>query len=593
MNQLNKPLYILDEKVILNENFNLNNFTLPENSLLINKNDSIKNIEFDELLAGTFSKIIEKDDKENNNIKNYKVNSNDKESKPNIIHSEEASEKSISNSNDVSNHNNLEELIKKYKEDIGIMNLQANQIHLEKFIKPECIDNNLISHEKLENLNELALSAENNFLTKGKPKIETFCNFTIEDLMEAENFSCLNQNLCDENKADFENIRVNLKSLEKFNNPERYKIVAKKAVKNDFSWYLLADKLTDLDFFSYETLLWIPAKLIENKLTLYEIDKSADVKEKNSINSMRQSKNKQCITCLKRTNSSRIRSFDININQLNEKEIKNSNSSSSKKENVNNIANRSINTEISSSRNLENFENFENYEIDQNEENGYYNNLQMDIKFNTMLREKNLEIEKLSKTEMEMNRKLKEKKIELFDYKQLFEKLMKLNNEPVNANNASKIVSFEKYELLYNQYKKEQEKLSDLAKKYGEIKNELENVNKVFESYVNEGKKAKIGEGNNNGYNDLNNKTSMVFEKENFKNIIGAKNQVKAAGFLNNAKNKFIDFHENQYSKANNPGSLVCNTFSGVNNSNFTLNSSINMESEAREKHATDGPFIV
>lgn len=615
----------LDEKDFNNEDYlNLNNFILPElnnasnsrnnNELALkneeenNLNNSIQYMKFEEVLTGTFSKTKETGAKEkieiskNNKIFNNEIANENNQNKLIKIHSEEATEKSLfagnSNSNETNNdhNNNLEELIKKYKEDIYYLNYEKIQTQAEH--KKELIS---AAAEKHENKAEIAGKSESSLSKKCKQKIETFCNFTVEDLIEPENHSSLNQNLCDGNNLDFENIRVNIKSFEKFNNPERYKIVAKKSIKNDFIWYLLADKLIDLDFFSYETLLWIPAKLIESKLTLYEIDKSADIDEKNSINSMRQSKSKQCISCLKRSNSRKSRSsYDININQINEKETKNANlnlnPSSSNRDNVNNNVNRSYNTENSSSRN---FENFENYESIENEENVYYNNLQKDIRLNALLREKNMEIEKLSKTEKDLNSKLNDKKIEFFEAKQLCEKLLKVNKEPVNSSNSAKIVSFDKYELLFNQYKKEQDKRSDLAKKYEEIKTELESANKLLESYSNEiNKKTKKAETKNGmsykGNKDSGNiKSSLDAEKESFQNLISAKNQDKASSLLfNNAKNKFCDFTANDVGKAY-PGSLVCNTYAGVNNLNFTLNSSINIESEAREKHVTEGAFIV
>ena len=43
--------------------------------------------------------------------------------------------------------------------------------------------------------------------------------------------------------------------------------------------------MTDLEFFSFETLVWVPSKIIEYKLTLYlyEVDRSAEIDEKNNL----------------------------------------------------------------------------------------------------------------------------------------------------------------------------------------------------------------------------------------------------------------------------------------------------------------------
>jgi len=527
-------------------------------------------------------------------------------------------EKEIDNNLLEENHKNNKELI-------------YTNVNNKTFVKEKYLKKKILNTEASKSLLELDISkqvinlSENNTKNISKKKIESICNFTVEDLIEPENITLLNNNQCDENNTDNENICVNIKKLEKFNKPERYKIVAKKTIKNNFSWYLLSDKLTDLDFFSYETLLWVPAKTIENKLSLYELDKSTELDEKCSSNSnntiiTRNKQNYKCIICHKKSSSRKRSGYDINILTFNEKEFYNSNQNSnnlinnSNQQNIcnKNIVNKGFNNEGSSSRNLENFENFEFFDEDlENEENSHRNSsLLKDIKFNTTIREKNLEIEKLNKNEKDLNRKLKEKKLIIKELKQINEKLFKTNNESLNINNSSKIVSLEKYEILFSQYKKELEKRKDIIKKYEEIKSELELTNKKVENYKETHDKKKLDEKKypkNLSNSDINllpvkeksenknllkdNNISIELEKENFKNLLSSKYQSeKIFNFKIDNNSDLIDINICK----NNAAYPVCNTFSGINDLNFTLNSSMNIESVNREKNnVTEGAFIV
>lgn len=500
---------------------------------------------------------------------------------------------------------------------------------------------------------------------KGKEKIESFCNFTIEDLMEADNASSNNNNNGNsksnnidllnnknENLIDNDNIRVNLSRLERYNNPERFKIITKKLIKKNFVWYLLCDKLTDLEFFSYETLLWVPGKIIEKNLNKFEVDKSAEIFEEknisnynssgtNNANKLNNFFNSKCLECIKRSylsncskaasksvghsiSSSKKRSkYNININQINEKELNFSNRNHSadlvgendKYQNNllslcelsrghNNISNNKRTGKNSSLRDIENFENFENYLEDNNQDTDINDRLIKDIKFNSMMREKNLEIEKLISIQNDLCKKLNDKHLETMEHKQLTDKLLRAAYED-SGNNKSKNVSYEKYEILFNQFKKEQDKRSELSKCYEELKLELESANnKINELNKNKENKIKLktkkieSKINLKLDNELNN-ISLDFDKDGVKKLIG--NKLNIANNYNTSDNAKIDVNRNcnsnnsaadkkSASKKNEvfnnyvSSGGVCNT--AGNNYVFTLNSSHNNESEYRDKKA-------
>ncbi len=608
MNQKQIDLTKMDS----NLNINSKNSNNKQNNMFDNSDDLKDSILYmrtdDDNVTCNFIDISINNNFENNNqiddLKNNIIAITSNEIKLNKYDPVESLENNLKCSNDAIN--NLENIIRKYNDDdkniLFSNNLTENNniTYLEGYKnenKNLNMDQKFIDYNKSNYKNNYDFVSSNIILTGAdneKNKIESFSNFTVEDLIEPDE-------AFKNNNIEYENIRVNLKNLEKFNNPARFKIVAKKIIKNDFKWYLLADKLTDLHFFSYETMLWIPANMIDEKITLYEVDKSADEEYKYSINiNQNKSNNYKCIKCLKKSNIGKRSTCEININQFNEKEMRNINPNNDRENTI-----KSYKTENSSSRN---FENFEDVEKEENEQN-YNNNLLKEIKFNSIIREKNFEIEKLKNIEKELNKKFTEKNLEVLKYRQLSEKLFKVNSVTINSNNnTNKIVSLNKYELLYNQYTKEQEKIIDISKKYEETKIQLDNANNLIENLKLNNKNTCKSERNatsnkkENKNNDIQNisQKSLFTDKnlsneiQNFKNLISAKynSEKNPVNFFNKNKSNKIKMHNTEFS--NNNSNPVFPTHIGNYNLNFTLSSNADIESGIRDKsNVTEGGLFV
>ena len=375
------------------------------------------------------------------------------------------------------------ELFKKYNKEINEKNkkLQKENSELEsnsrmyKIISEEyknALDFAMKKNDKLQYDNiHNDFNNDNNIISNShrSTKQENIANFTVEDIIEAGEINLENPKSSRRENTNKNNLKKNIenlnfkdseiklflnfnkendeekfnfeKYLEKFNNPSEYKIAACQKINDELIWYLLVEKKIDnlldkLDIFNkniddindlnildncensgnlvktYDNYMWIPGKIISLNLPMFEFDDFSLVEKFENKKENESSIEKLCIECKKN------RSIQINKNpKLEDLEKKNNNN----------------------------------------------------------FKEKNNEIKDLLIIQDDLCKKLSEKSIELENYKETCNKLLKINSN--NLENI-KTIPLEKYEVLLNEFKEEQEKGYELTKVYEQLKNNYDNLPK-------------------------------------------------------------------------------------------------------------------
>ncbi len=293
------------------------------------------------------------------------------------------------------------------------------------------------------------------------------------------------------NKFSFSNY------LEKFNDPNEYKILTYKKLNNDLIWYLLINKN-------------IPNNNTTNKIDIENRGESNFARNTSNINDLDLNMIKRIV---KKKSSNNIIGFSSLDDKEGKRNANNSNNNLIKnydyymwipgKMIANNLSNFEFEKNSSESNTIETgilnnkdknmtqsyvCEKCEKSKKDMNNLLQHQNELEK--KYSAMLDEKDLEIKDLLNLQEDLMKKLSDKGQEIENYKETCDKLLKASREE-NINNSSnvkiineniKTVSLEKYDILLNEFRDEQDKGYELMKVYEQLKSDYDKiVKKLFD----------------------------------------------------------------------------------------------------------------
>jgi len=251
---------------------------------------------------------------------------------------------------------------------------------------------------------------------------------------------------------------------------------------------------------------------------------------------------------------------------------------------------------------------------------------ELEKKYTSMLDEKDSEVKELVNIQEELLKKLSEKEEKIDSYKDTMEKKLSGKNnknlESINSNsdsnmnsiNNSKTVSLEKYEILLNEFREEQDKGYELMKVYEELKRDYDNLSKKLFNLQNENNNVNVNKSLKNlkstsALNTENNNLQREAMDKSFNNktnnevVIKDLNDVEVVDLLEmynrNSLEGISDLKE--FALKQKLNSQNFNTVpTGANNRsalNATSSNKLNLDSEANDftlnMNRTDGYYTV